>query len=65
MKVLQRMLHASMNLLCLLEVCCVFLSGLCVPEPEVTVDAEYVEMSTGEEIRIGEEGGDMPLKDEL
>ncbi len=31
----------------------------------MTVDAEYVEMSTGEEIRIGEEGEDMPLKDEL
>lgn len=29
------------------------------------MDAEYVEMSTGEEIRIGEEGGDLPLKDEL
>ena len=37
----------------------------CHAEPEVTIDAEYEEASTGEEMRIGEDGGEMPAKDEL
>jgi len=31
----------------------------------VTTDAEYEEVRTGEEMRIGEEGGEVPAKDEL
>lgn len=34
-------------------------------EPEETVEAEYVEMSVEEEIRIEEGSGEMPAKDEL
>ena len=40
------------------------LTEACIAEPEVTV-AEFMEMTTEEEIRIGDEGGDMPPKDEL
>ena len=34
-------------------------------EVKATIDAEYVEVSIEEEIRIGEDSGEMPTKDEL